>query len=37
MPTRYPNDDPPLRHVIDDILIVILLTLGACIAYDFLH
>lgn len=38
MPMRYPNDhDPPLRHVIDDMLVVILLILGACITYDFLH
>jgi hypothetical protein len=35
MPKRYPNDDPPLRHIIDDVLTAVAFILGICIAYGY--
>ncbi len=34
-PQRYPNDDPPLRHIIDDVLTAVALILGICITYGY--
>lgn len=35
MPKRYPNDDPPLRHIIDDALAVVAFILGIYAVYGY--